>query len=487
MYREDTEPVLGVSRGRLALCLCLGLCLASKEATRYTAIWYFDTKTPWTLSAILVFCVIALAVVARAARLLPAARRGFARAGACAVLTALQTFGLAVHALQGYGWVFAPWLDTLAWLGKDGSLVLLALYSASLLEHGRAEAVGSLGSGIVVAGSVQILLCFVQVDAARVFVCLLPLLALGCWVAGVRGAGPVADVRADDAASDGRALGADARSEVGALLRSGLYVFFVSVLLMCSYANWRAEQDGGTASLLIQLTSGAGLLMGGAALWAGRRILSERAAFLACRDVAFPVALAAVYLSTLFSGPGASLPVLLFDVAYAIILAIVWLEPLHGAQRLGVLTWLCAGLLAYKAGWYVGVLTLATLQLPWLATVTTVCALVALMVLTVARFVARSRERQGEVPAPAPAERDYFALACTWMQGEFGLTAREMDVLGLLARGRTSAYIQRALSVSDGTARTHISHIYKKLGVNSQQALLDVVEEAMARLAREQR
>ena len=203
------------------------------------------------------------------------------------------------------------------------------------------------------------------------------------------------------------------------------------------------------------------------------------------RDVAFPAALAAVYLSTLFSGPGASLPVLLFDVAYAIILAIVWLEPLHGARSLGVSAWLCAGFLAYKAGWYVGVLTLATLRVPWLATATTVCALAALMALTVVQLAARNRERRQEGPVAAPAERDYFALACAKVQDDFGLTAREMDVLGLLARGRTSAYIQKALSISDGTARTHISHIYKKLGVKSQQALLDVVEETMADLAGE--
>ena len=133
-------------------------------------------------------------------------------------------------------------------------------------------------------------------------------------MAGTRGAGP-ADLPQVDGAQAARPQGEGARAEAKELLRSCPYVFFVSVLLMCSYANWRVEQDGGMASLLIQLTSGAGLLMGGAALWAGRRALGERSVFLACRDVAFPAALAAVYLSTLFSGPGASLPVLLFDIA----------------------------------------------------------------------------------------------------------------------------------------------------------------------------
>ena len=120
-------------------------------------------------------------------------------------------------------------------------------------------------------------------------------------------------------------------------------------------------------------------------------------------------------------------------------------------------------------------LGLATPRVPWLATATTVCALAALMALTVVQLAARNRERRQEGPVAAPVERDYFALACAKVQDDFGLTAR----------GRTSAYIQKALSISDGTARTHISHIYKKIGVKSQQALLDVVEETMAVLAGE--
>lgn len=109
-------------------------------------------------------------------------------------------------------------------------------------------------------------------------------------------------------------------------------------------------------------------------------------------------------------------------------------------------------------------LGLATLRVPWLATATTVCALAVLMALTVVQLAARSRERRQEGPVAAPVERDYFALACAKVQDDFGLTAREMDVFGLLARGRTSAYIQKALSISDGTARTHIPTSTKSSG-----------------------
>lgn len=57
-----------------------------------------------------------------------------------------------------------------------------------------------------------------------------------------------------------------------------------------------------------------------------------------------------------------------------------------------------------------------------------------------------------------------------------GLTAREREVLALLARGRTTAVIAREIGVAGGTAHTHVAHIYTKLGVHNQQELIDLVE-----------
>lgn len=58
----------------------------------------------------------------------------------------------------------------------------------------------------------------------------------------------------------------------------------------------------------------------------------------------------------------------------------------------------------------------------------------------------------------------------------FGLTAREVEVLVLLADGADAAAVASRLVVSLSTANTHIRHIYAKLGIHSRQ-------ELMARLA----
>ena len=67
---------------------------------------------------------------------------------------------------------------------------------------------------------------------------------------------------------------------------------------------------------------------------------------------------------------------------------------------------------------------------------------------------------------------------CDVVAARYQLTPRERDVLGLLARGRTSPIIQERLVVSQNTVRTHVRHIYTKLGVHSQQELINLVDEA---------
>ncbi|MFR3273948.1 MAG: response regulator transcription factor [Slackia sp.] len=57
------------------------------------------------------------------------------------------------------------------------------------------------------------------------------------------------------------------------------------------------------------------------------------------------------------------------------------------------------------------------------------------------------------------------------------MTNRETDVLRLLARGRTSPFIQEELMLSRNTVKTHVRHIYTKLNVHSQQELISKVEQ----------
>ncbi|HEY7042781.1 MAG TPA: response regulator transcription factor, partial [Nocardioidaceae bacterium] len=51
-----------------------------------------------------------------------------------------------------------------------------------------------------------------------------------------------------------------------------------------------------------------------------------------------------------------------------------------------------------------------------------------------------------------------------------GLTERELDVLILLARGKTNRVIAQELFISEKTVASHVGHIFTKLGVSSRSA-----------------
>jgi DNA-binding NarL/FixJ family response regulator len=65
------------------------------------------------------------------------------------------------------------------------------------------------------------------------------------------------------------------------------------------------------------------------------------------------------------------------------------------------------------------------------------------------------------------------------MRGDrgFGLSGREIDVLSAAARGRSNKQIATALHISEATVKTHLLHIYAKLGVDDRTAAVTTALE----------
>ena len=77
------------------------------------------------------------------------------------------------------------------------------------------------------------------------------------------------------------------------------------------------------------------------------------------------------------------------------------------------------------------------------------------------------------VPDAEPGEdaREPARAAIARARELYGLTAREEEVLGLLAQRKTVPTIAEDMFLAQGTVKAHVQHIYQKMDVHSRAEL----------------
>ena len=69
-------------------------------------------------------------------------------------------------------------------------------------------------------------------------------------------------------------------------------------------------------------------------------------------------------------------------------------------------------------------------------------------------------------------------------KGDTALTAREIDVLMLVARGANNQDVGEKLHISTATVKSHLLQIYQKLGVSDRTAAVTTaIERGIIRLS----
>jgi DNA-binding CsgD family transcriptional regulator len=81
-----------------------------------------------------------------------------------------------------------------------------------------------------------------------------------------------------------------------------------------------------------------------------------------------------------------------------------------------------------------------------------------------------------EVPGIGASGESRLSKQHTLLRQRYLLSARELEIVELVARGNSVASIARRLVITENTVRTHMKRIYNKLAVHKRQELLDLLE-----------
>ncbi|WP_172623332.1 response regulator transcription factor [Arabiibacter massiliensis] len=169
-------------------------------------------------------------------------------------------------------------------------------------------------------------------------------------------------------------------------------------------------------------------------------------------------------------------------VSYSTVTMLTWivLTRIIGLYRLSTLFAFGIGWSAYVAGSLAGTFGAALLSSFWeleprvLSIVELVCVCLLFFAYL---FLFNERSMMRLLGGPSGDDRRPFRARCEQVAREHELTAREAEIMVLVAKGRSTPRIQKQLGLTAGTVNTHLAHLYRKLDVHDKQELIDLLEE----------
>ena len=482
------SAVLSGERSAWLVGLGVGLCIAATEVQRYTVMWPSSLYTTtaqerfiWLLGFLtLGFALLATLRVGRGRGLYQMPLLSWAVAAlSCAgvVIRSLATFDILSTGLP---------VQILIALTMELPYFLMPIWASWLLAIGRSAVMRVVPLGIIVAGFVQIL---VSLLLGHPFSHALAAVLAPASVVVLHALSRRRDAVEPQASAPSNANGAERVVCPSSLLGVTCALIVVaSLVVYVIHSQWTGLQDQGPASLLVQICTGCGMLVAGVLLrfvvdWLAPGSITDF-----CFMLVLPAAVAGLYLSHAIDGVALVVSVIPLNVVYATLLFFVWSVPAiystsMAPDMLSMLVFFLKRVGILICPFFISMFTVLGVDLIWM----TFGAIIALISLDVARYLIEHggsdqsedgcTDRLGQAsPVSGGLER-----ACQKIASDYGLTTREGDVLRLLGRGRTARHIAGELGMSDATVKTHIAHIYRKLGINSQQSLLDIVEEHVGR------
>ncbi len=106
-----------------------------------------------------------------------------------------------------------------------------------------------------------------------------------------------------------------------------------------------------------------------------------------------------------------------------------------------------------------------------------------LIIVTTSLVRIASVKERGRAIEAAPSPERQLKDRCAAITHDFDLSQRESEILLLLAQGHTQNFICEHFTLSAGTVKSHVAHIYQKTNVHSREELLRMAANYRADLS----
>lgn len=387
---------------------------------------------------------------------------------AVAVAAAVSTWLL----LWGIGFDDAVMLEIrIAYRVSSGLLVVL--WGERLIPLGARRAAVAVAAGCLASGVVTVALAFASQPVIDVVLGMLPLVAGGALLLfRPDGDAPTRPLPIFPWKSAAERLAAVGLIALPLLSRAAT---------ISTQNSWMPLQRQAVSAFEIQVAIGAAVVIDAAVIILILRFAWNRSFVLVFDLVVVPVTFLAFYTAQ-FASDLWALHLLIVDSTYKVVLFYVLMTPYLFPPREG--GFVSAAPLYGSFAFLIAARALfsglhAVLSAPAYAAVAVVTVLAVFAAASVLALLYVHHQVRRSAPRP-PAEalpvRPDTEAICDGLEGRYGLTPREREILFLLAQNYRAPYIAEKLVVSQSTVKTHMRNLYGKLGVHSQAELLLLVD-----------
>ncbi|MBQ6585952.1 MAG: helix-turn-helix transcriptional regulator [Coriobacteriales bacterium] len=265
--------------------------------------------------------------------------------------------------------------------------------------------------------------------------------------------------------------------------------------------TWLPLQDSSQVAMGVSLGGALGTILAGIVIYLIVRFECSHEVLDVARLFALPFVLLSLYLASKESGASIITYVTCLELAQKILLFLAWLAPYWYENAPNPFSVACFVLVGYRLGQLLASLSYMAIDsnesvVHDILRCAVIMVLIAQLFVVIFVIIDRSRESGRRVQmieeearesaraaaaaaaaAVPPSKAELDARLFSGLAKDYGLTSKEREVLEFLAAGRTVDHIAQKMVVSVNTVRSHRQHIYAKMGLHSQQELLDLVEE----------